>query len=295
MPSNLSHRRPSVENAWSVLSEEVGRGGVRPTPTPTGENGGSGPSSKPVFRELKYGRDGGRGGPSDSQLWEAGSGKQENAPRLSLRSLEAVLSPTNAAADIINAVAFAMSSQGLRLVERDIFRIRGQRIEASFLPNQPREEWRIVDARLGVSRGFPWWVLLLEFKTDPCPKQSRGAAVLASVAERLGSSGNPATAVTMAHRRSDGRARSVMEAVGGELGQLDGVAQSDNHGDGGVSASLEGLEDVVLAPFEGGGVDPEERDGSRSGSASVRPEAPQEEELEVCGNVRTPAPCSAVL
>lgn len=261
---NPPNRQAFNENVWSSATDEVGRRGGLPIPAVTSRDNDGSNERKPVFREITRRSDSGRGDSSDSQLWEAKNAKREDTQRLTLRLFETILSPTIGAAAIINAVAFAMSSQGLRLVERDTFRIRGQRIEASFLSNQPREEWRVVEARLGVSRGFPCWVLLVEFKTDPCPKQSRGAAALASVAEKLGSTGNTGAAVAMAHRRSDGRARSLVEAVSSELGRLDGAAQPD-----GIDESGEGTDDVELTPFKGGGVDPEVRDGSGSGNASA--------------------------
>lgn len=239
-------------------------------------SGGGSLETRPLFRELAS-DDRPESRPSDSRLWEPENARRDDVHRLHLRSLEAVLRPTADAADIINAVAFAMSSQGLRLVERDALRIVAQRIEAAYLSNQPREEWRVVEATLGVSKEGASWVILLEFKTDPCRRQSRGGAAFASLAERLsGTSGSSASlsASAIAQQRSNRRAEALVEAATAELGRLDCTTTPPCDMWDGDAAGETGVEELILAPFEGVGVEPEvqkERSGLvlASGNASV--------------------------
>lgn len=209
---------------------------------------------------------------AESQLWKTERVRHTDLNRLPLRSLEAILNPAFSAADIISAVAYGVTSQGLRVTQRDERRIVAQRIEAPYLTSfsssagglgrrsslsssgAEREEWRVVVATLGVSKGIAGsWkgverVLLLSFMTDPCPKQSelaaRGAAAVtslrrfgaaasaaASAASGLGgpssskdgsstSSASPLSAVAIANLRSIQRADALVEAVVAELDQL---------------------------------------------------------------------------
>lgn len=277
-----------------------------------------------VFRELKDVSlsDGHR--LKDCQLWTTEHIQYADLGRLHLRALEAILSPTTSSEDIISAVAFGVTSQGLRVTHRDDAqgRIVAQRIEAPYLASfsgrntrSAGTEWRVVVATLSVSKGFAAWggverVLLLEFMTDPCPKQDlagRGAAAVASFAERLragsvaaglssatsgkdssggtlGRTSSSLSAVAIAHQRSNQRADALVEGVAAELGRL-GCAADDVGVMSGAAASppakvsgapavelAEGEkgadgddttlgndeaevaeEDLVLAPFEGGG------------------------------------------
>lgn len=282
---------------------------------PAGDNG------VVVFRELKDVslRDGNR--LEDCQLWTTEHVQHADLGRLHLRALEAILSPTTSSADIISAVAFGVTSQGLRVTHRDDAqgRIVAQRIEAPYLASfsgrntrSAGTEWRVVVATLSVSKGFAAWggverVLLLEFMTDPCPKQDlagRGAAAVASFAERLragsvaaglssatsgkdsssgtlGRTSSSLSAVAIAHQRSNQRADALVEGVAAELGRLgcaadDGgvmsasppakvsgapaveLADREKGGDGddptlGNDEAEVAEEDLVLAPFEGGG------------------------------------------
>lgn len=286
---------------------------------PAGDNG------VVVFREVKDVSlsDGHR--LKDCQLWTTEHVQHADLGRLHLRALEAILSPTTSSADIISAVAFGVTSQGLRVTHRDDAqgRIVAQRIEAPYLASfsgrntrSAGTEWRVVVATLSVSKGFAAWggverVLLLEFMTDPCPKPDlagRGAAAVASFAERLragsvaagltsatsgkdssggtlGRTSSALSAVAIAHQRSNQRADALVEGVAAELGRLgcaadDGevmsgvsasppakvgetpgveLTEGETSGDGDDTATVENdeaevaEEDLVLAPFEGGG------------------------------------------
>lgn len=152
---------------------------------------------------------------SASKLWENTAPDLRGAvtttdldhDRLQLRALEAIISPTCSADRIMRALVYAVTSQGLRVLQRDEQkqRIVAQRIEAPYLAHlssgsrsssslsgvgEREQEWRVVMATLGVSKGFAAWggverVLLLSFITDPCPKQTdlagRSAAAVASL------------------------------------------------------------------------------------------------------------------
>lgn len=138
---------------------------------------------------------------SASRLWETERVRHADLNRLHLRSLEVILNPTCSANDIMSAVIYGVTSQGLRVTQRDEGRLVAQRIEAPYLanlsagrrrtsPNAGKEEWRVVVATLGVSRDIAAWggverVLRLSFLTDPIPKQTdlagRGAAAMASM------------------------------------------------------------------------------------------------------------------
>lgn len=146
-----------------------------------------GPNSRPMVQ--------------DSTLWTTERIRHAAHGRLHLQALEAILSPTTSSADIMGAVAYGVTSQGLRVTQRDDSgRIVAQRIEAPYLASFatgsrasriPTVEWRVVVATLGVSRGLAPWggverVLLLEFMSDPIStaKQdlaSRGAAAMLSL------------------------------------------------------------------------------------------------------------------
>lgn len=215
-----------------------------------------GSTNNAVFHKLK-----------DSLLWSTEHVLHSDVGRLHLRALEAILSPSISSVDIMSAVAYGVTSQGLRVTQRDdeAGRIVAQRIEAPYLASfssgrslrmgSVKEEWRVVVATLGVSRGVAAWggierVLLLEFMTDPVPQPkqdlaSRSAAAMASLSERLGTglslatagmgygpgsassaaSGTGATskntsAVAIARQRSNQRAEALVEGVAIELSRL---------------------------------------------------------------------------
>lgn len=191
---------------------------------------------------------------NDSHLWVTEHVKYSDLGRLHLRAVEAILSPTKTSADIISAVAYGVTSQGLRVTQRDDSqgRIMAQRIEAPYLasfssgaggrtrPGTEQAEWRVVVATLGVSRRLAPWggverVLRVEFMTDPCPKQDlagRSAAAVASFAEwaskgigSVGSSssngGKPSpSAVDIARQRSNKRADALIDGVVTELNRM---------------------------------------------------------------------------
>lgn len=165
------------------------------------------------FRELIILGDDGAN--TNTNLWSSEKVCHSQFGRLHLQAVEAILSPNTSSADIIRAVGSGVTSQGLRVTQRDdaAGRIVAQRIEAPYLssssgrstrPGAEKAEWRVVVATLGVSRGLASWggiarILLLEFMTDPSPaaKQdlaSRSAAAVQSWTERLGTGLSAATA-----------------------------------------------------------------------------------------------------
>lgn len=201
-----------------------------------------------IFRELALAPHDDDGPIKNSKLWTTERVHHADLGRLHLRAVEAILSPTVSSREIMSSVAYGVTSQGLRVTQRDDTRgrIMAQRIEAPYLASfsgrktrigMEKEEWRVVVATLGVSKCLAPWgglerVLLLEFMTDPCPKQDlvgRSAAAVASLAEwaskglpgstdSTGSS-NP-SAVTIARQRSNQRADALVEGVATELNRL---------------------------------------------------------------------------
>lgn len=106
------------------------------------------------------------------------------------------------------AVAYAVTSHGLRVTQRERGRIVAQRVEAPYLASassgswrsgsgQEREEWRMVVASLGVSKEGGGGgkvverVLSVSFMTDPVFKPTdlagKGAAAMASLFGSVGS------------------------------------------------------------------------------------------------------------
>lgn len=115
---------------------------------------------------------------------------------------------TVAALLVSGAVAYAVTSHGLRVTQREQGRIVAQRVEAPYLASassgswrsgsgQEREEWRMVVASLGVSKEGAGGgkvverVLSVSFMTDPVLKPTdfagKGAAAMASLFGSVGS------------------------------------------------------------------------------------------------------------
>lgn len=178
-----------------------------------------GPNSRPMVK--------------DSTLWTTERIRHAAHGRLHLQALEAILSPTTSSADIMGAVAYGVTSQGLRVTQRDDSgRIVAQRIEAPYLASFaagsrasriPTVEWRVVVATLGVSRGLAPWggverVLLLEFLSDPIStaKQdfaSRGAAAMLSLYSAAAAGVAVASSSTSNSSSSNGTSNGMMGAT----------------------------------------------------------------------------------
>lgn len=200
------------------------------------------------FRDITVVPNADKGGMKDSTLWTTERIRYADLGRLHLRAVEAILSPAVSSREIMNAVTQGFTSHGLRVTQRDDAqgRITAQRIEAPYLASfsgrrprsgMERAEWRVVVASLGVSKSLGSWgglerVLLLEFMTDPCPKQDlavRSAAAVASFTEwaskgisrsKDASAGSNPSALMIARQRSNQRADALLEAVAAELSRL---------------------------------------------------------------------------
>ncbi|CAM9218398.1 unnamed protein product [Ectocarpus fasciculatus] len=182
----------------------------------------------------------------ESRLWETKRIQHADLNRLHLRSIESILDPTVSADSIIGAVAYAVTSHGLRVTQREQGRIVAQRVEAPYLASvssgswrsgsgQEREEWRMVVANLGVSKGVGEGkmverVLSVSFMTDPVPKPTdlagKGAAAVSSL---LGSVGSVASTFSssMTSSAKDGPAGSGSAgAATGKAGAASGAASS---------------------------------------------------------------------
>lgn len=164
-----------------------------------------------AFRELIILPD----GRTNTSLWSSERVCHSQLGRLHLQAVEAILSPSISSADIMSAVAYGVTSQGLRVTQRDDVagRIVAQRIEAPYLsssngrssrPGAEKVEWRVVVVTLGVSKGLASWggverLLLLDFMTDPSPAANqdlvaRSTAAVQSWTEKLGTGLSAATA-----------------------------------------------------------------------------------------------------
>ncbi|CAB1120026.1 unnamed protein product [Ectocarpus sp. CCAP 1310/34] len=199
----------------------------------------AGGGAEVVLREVAAG---------ESRLWEPKRIQHADLNRLHLRSIESILDPTVSADSIIGAVAYAVTSHGLRVTQREQGRIVAQRVEAPYLASvssgswrsgsgQEREEWRMVVANLGVSKGVGEGkmverVLSVSFMTDPVPKPTdlagKGAAAVTSL---LGSVGSVASTFSssMTSSSKDGPAGSSAGSAGsaaGKAGAASGAASS---------------------------------------------------------------------
>ncbi|CBJ49017.1 expressed unknown protein [Ectocarpus siliculosus] len=199
----------------------------------------AGGGAEVVFRKVAAG---------ESRLWETKRIQHADLNRLHLRSIESILDPTVSADSIIGAVAYAVTSHGLRVTQREQGRIVAQRVEAPYLASvssgswrsgsgQEREEWRMVVANVGVSKGVGEGkmverVLSVSFMTDPVPKPTdlagKGAAAVSSL---LGSVGSIASTFSssMTSSSKDGPAGSSAGSAGaaaGKAGAASGAASS---------------------------------------------------------------------
>ncbi|CAM9666240.1 unnamed protein product [Ectocarpus sp. 4 AP-2014] len=199
----------------------------------------AGGGAEVVFRKVAAG---------ESRLWETKRIQHADLNRLHLRSIESILDPTVSADSIIGAVAYAVTSHGLRVTQREQGRIVAQRVEAPYLASvssgswrsgsgQEREEWRMVVANLGVSKGVGEGkmverVLSVSFMTDPVPKPTDLAGKgVAAVTSLLGSVGSVASTFSssMTTSSKDGPTGSSAGSAGaaaGKAGAASGAASS---------------------------------------------------------------------
>ncbi|CAM9761502.1 unnamed protein product [Scytosiphon promiscuus] len=212
-----------------------------------GGGGGEGGAQQAVFRKVTVG---------ESSLWET-KRIQPDLNRVRLRTTETVLDPTVSADHIIGAVAYAVTSHGLRVTQREYGRIVAQRVEAPYLASvssgswrsgggQEREEWRMLEASLGVSRGVGEGkaverVLSLSFMTDPVPKPTdlagKGAAAMSSLMDSVGSvAATFSSSITSASNGGPG------SGAGGTSGSAVGAA-----GAGAEAASASSMTAVEIA------------------------------------------------